>query len=272
MDPISLEEALPAGDLKDTLSAYGIKDIGQLAKQYADTRKAYDSSIRYPGQDAPQAELKKYFQKIGAAETAESYPLPPELGQSRLGKTLEMMRGIAAQSGVPVDTWQKLAEEAKTADNNLEQERRREIDALKAQWDAKAAETFGDKLESMRANGQRILNQISAEDQELKEILHQTGLERHPKMLELVAKVGELTSGEQTATTGLEATTMSSPLDEALELKRKVMAFFNSEEYRQKNHPGHEAAIREFYGWEKRLAELKYDGATDPRLNEQNIA
>lgn len=270
MDPILLDAAMPDGELKDKLTAYGILDVGQLAQQYADTRHAYDSSIRAPGDGATAEELASFHRKMGAADSVEGYGIPEGMGQSQLGQTLEAMRAIAHTKGMPVDTWDAFTAQAQVATRTVAEERAAKLASVTEGWQNKSREQFGDKYEATKALGQRIVNELST-DPEVKILFEKTGLAHHPKMLEAFAKVAAITSPESTPA-GLEGTTVKEPLEQARDLRVDIMEIMTSDEYKDKSHARHEVSMRKFYGKQRELAKLGFEGATDPRLQPVYLA
>lgn len=270
MDPLLLDAAIPDGEVKDKLVAYGITNVTQLAQQYADTRHAFDSSIRAPGEGATAEALAEFHRKMGAPESADGYGIPEGVGQSQLGQTLDMLRGVAHTKGMPVDTWNAFAQEATTANQAVIDQRAQKLADLKEGWKTQAKEQFGDKFDTIKARGQQIINTLAGADPELKALFAKTGMDNHPKILEAFAKVAAITSPEITPP-GLEGTHVSAPIDQARELRSGILEIMTSEPYKRKSDPKHEVAMQKFYAKQKQLAALGFNGATDPRLQPEYL-
>lgn len=265
MDPLPLNEALENGDLLTKLTSYGIKDVTALAEEYSKTRQSYDSSIRVPAGSATQEEWESYYKKIGRPESAEQYAIPEGAQGSQLQQTLESLRGIAHEKGLSSEAWGALADGAATASQTQQEAARSRLEEIKQGWDSQAKEQFGDRLEKLQAQGQRIVNQLCDGDTELKRILEDTGLSRHPGLMEAFAKVAAITTPESNPS-GIEGDNLKQPIDQARDLANETKTLMHSDEYRQKNHPGHDLAMDKYYRNQKALQEMGFQGVTDPRL------
>lgn len=265
MDPILIDAALADGEVKDSLKAYGIENVAQLAKQYADTRKAYDSSIRAPGENATAEEKAAFHRKMGAPETAEGYGIPEGVGQSSLGKTLQDLQTLCHTQGMPTSTWDTIAGKFHEADQAQTAENQSKLSTMKEGWETQARAKFGDKYDTMKAGAQRIINELCGDDVQMKEIFEKTGLSTFPGLIERFAKVAAITSPEN-APPGIEGTPVLAPIDEGRELRMKILEIHASKEYKDKSDPKHEIAMQKFMGHQKKLSALGFEGATDPRL------
>lgn len=264
MDPLSLAEALPAGELLDSLTSYGINNVQQLAQQYAHTRKAYDSSIRYPGASAGEEAMHEFWRKIGRPETPEAYQIPDSAQGSALQQTLEQLRGIAHTKGLTADQWSALATETAKQDAERDATARRRQGEVQSNWAQKVHELFGEKKDQTVAQAQQALSKIVGDDNELKQIFEKTGLGNHPTMIAKLAELGKALGGDN-APAGLEGAPVQQPIDEGRDLAVKIAELMVDESFK-KNHPKHEVTMQKFWAMQKRIVELGFDGATDPRL------
>ena len=56
-EPVDFRSSLPE-DLREEASLADIKDVGSLAKSYVNAQRMLGSSIRIPGQDAGEEQMK----------------------------------------------------------------------------------------------------------------------------------------------------------------------------------------------------------------------
>lgn len=269
MDPLRLSDAMAGGEALDKLAAYGITDVAQLAKQYLDTRGSYDSSIRYPGKDASPEDQRAFWKKLGAPDTPEGYPIPEAAKQSLLGSTLEDLRAFVHKANSPVDIWTQFADGAVQVMGEREKQRADQATATREQWAAQAQEAFGANLATVQGQIDRLVGELAAGDPEVKQILEQTGILKHPKIMAKFAELAKLTDPARNVDS-LEGGRVSDPNKEAQELALKGRALQSSDAWK-KSHADHDNTMFQFMSISKRLDELGFDGVTDPRLKPDHM-
>lgn len=261
MDPL---EALKP-EVREKLRSHGIKDLEHLATQYVTQHDHLERSVRVPGKDSTPEERASFAKKMGVPDTSEGYSIPEGARESQLGQTLRELRSIAHGRSIPAESWDALVSGATALEQAAVARQRAELDEMRRDWDQAAARELGSKIDRARIHTDRVMSELKKSDPRLARILETVPLDRHPAVVKAFFQTGEITSPD-TAPVGFEGRTVQQPIDEARALRAGVLEIVASEEYKRKNHPKHEVVMQAFFDKQKRLSELGFQGATDPRL------
>lgn len=265
MDPIALSEAMPAGETLTKLEGMGVKNVGALADLFLDSRRMIDSSTRVPGEHAKPDEWDAFYNKLGRPASASDYATPSNPDQG-LTAVLNSIKSTAHAKGMPTATWDGIVQQAISANQDYRTRLSGEMAERNKKWAEEARVRHGDKMDEMLARGKNVVRQFSEADPAVAALLQGTGLGDFGPLIEMLSKASEVTSPDN-APPGLGGGDgMPAALEEARKLALEARAIVQSTEFETKDHPKHEIAMNSYYEAIKRITDLGYAGATDPKL------
>lgn len=236
----SWRDTLPT-EIRNDPSLAKYTDVPSLASAYISAAKMIGGDkIPIPGKHASDADWENVFNKLGRPESPDKYDLklPENLKQdTALVKSYsEAMHkaGILPKQAQSVMDWwtnlsqQRTSELQSQINTQLEQGQGK----LKQEWGQAADQKFKQAVAAVREYG----------GDEFSKLLSDTGLDKHPVMLKVMAKVGEnlkedVIHGNGTASLGVTPA----------EAKQAISAIQGNKDhaYWHKEHPGHAGAMAE---------------------------
>lgn len=175
-------------DLKNDASLATFTDVAALAKSFISTKAMVGKDkVALPGKHATEADWKDFFTRIGKPETIDKYEIKAAEGANeglmKAFKEVAFNSNLLPQQAQAVVDWynktnSEASTEAQTAYNNALQDGYK---ALRQEY----GDAFNRKLELARIAATDFMD---AEDQKF---MVQSGLDKHPQMLRILAKVGE---------------------------------------------------------------------------------
>ena len=268
MDPLTLMDALPDGELRDKLVGMGFTTVEALAEGYSSQNRTMSSSTRVPGANASDEDRARYYRAIGRPDSVDGYEIP-QSSDAGFTRIMGALRTVAHTEGLSTKQFAALAAVAANETATMNTEVQSGIQQRSAGWHQKAKDQYGDKLDDVVAQGKRIIDQLAEQDPELKSMLESSGLGNHPAMLGLMSQIGEITGGG-TVPTGMpqQESHMEDAITEARKLVDRSREIVHMDAFSDKNKPEHRSLIDEMYRGTKRLLELGFTGVTDPKLAE----
>lgn len=258
-----LNEHLPIDmDSRDALIEK-FNSVKDLATSYLHAQNKISSSARVPSEDASPEEWDEFHSKMGVPESVEDYGLPEELPEDSL---LTRMKDIAHNNKVTLKQWESMANEIVKTEQERSIARAQQKTESVDNWKRQASQVYGDEMEHKSAMAERALNQFVNQNEDLRQVLEETGMGHHPAVMDFMVQLGERMADESTPGVDTGSSSMGESAQKLAERGRKL-ALMRS--LRDSRDPEHEETLREFMDIQKKLEESGYDGITDPRLQSQ---
>jgi len=205
-------------------------DVSTLAKGFVDTKKHLSSTRRVPGEDATPEDWGKFYNSMGRPERHDGYAIPDEVDHNLRG-TLEGIRETAHNRGLTEAQWSALVNAA----NEKAAESSSKLGELKSSWEQNAREQLGENADKRLELANQTLEKIMADDPAAAEVMKQTGLDRHPAILDALLKAGDLMGEDSAPPVG--GSPSEAPGDTPEQLYTEAIELMHSEEFKNKKHP-----------------------------------
>lgn len=234
-----------------------IKDLGA---SYLHAQNKISSSARVPSEDASPEEWSEFHSKMGVPDSVDDYGLPDELPEDSL---LTRMKDIAHNNKVTLKQWESMANEIVKNEQEQSIARAQQKTESIDNWKRQAAQVYGDDMEHKSAMAERALNQFVGQNQDLKQVLEETGMGHHPAVMDFMVQLGEQMSDDTTPGIDTGSSSLGENAQKLAERGRKL-ALMRS--LRDSRDPDHEEVLREFMDIQQKLEAAGYEGVTDPNL------
>ena len=223
IDPSRWLEFLPE-DLKTSSELTRVKSLEDLAKNYVQSQKYISSSVRIPGEDAPQEEIDKFYSRLGVPETPDKYEINVAEDFKAVGlvpdeSLLEGFKGVSKKNNLTptqaqgvVDGYLELeAEKAKALVEQANNEHAESQQALKKEWRG----AYQDNIDLINANLTRIFPEGSLDK------LKSSGLLRDADFVKSVYSLTKMLTGDTLYIEGENITNIGNTLaDKERELQK----------------------------------------------------
>jgi hypothetical protein len=256
-----LADILPDGPEREAvLKQFGEDaDVNVLARSFLETRNKLTSTRRVPGEDATPDDWGKFYSSMGRPDSHEGYGIP-ESANDTLRVTLESLRQVAHERGLTQSQWQSLADAAGTN----AQERMQQVEAQRTEWESQTRNKLGDAADKRLELADHTLAKMMGDDPAVAQVLKETGLDRHPALVNVLLQAGDYMS-EDSAPVGASPAQPAGPTPN--ELYIEAVDIMDSEEFKNKKHPKAALAEARFLEVLMTLKSLGYDqGINDPRF------
>lgn len=223
-----------------------------LAKNYLNAQRMVGADkLVVPGPHATAEEKAAFYTKLGRPETPDKYTYkvpdgvkPEQLDKAMLDGYLKEMHeaGIPAAAADRLITKYLADEQARS--KALADNRTKEIQG----WELKLKQDLGAKFDEQLNYGKWALKEFGGgPDGELIKMLDSTGLGSHPAVVKFFASVGARMSDDKGRSGGGRFTTgtPTNPADAQVALKAFHVDPEKNKALFDRNHPGHEAAVKE---------------------------
>ena len=249
------EEIREAGSLKD------IPDVNTLAKSYVDAQSFIGRSIRIPGEDAsdevrsefnakltevpgvgriPTEESSSedwgtFYNQLGRPQSVDDYkierpenlPGDPEAERGFLEKMHEV--GLNNKQASELINWMHDGNQNVTAE--MQETQDRSLQALKTEWGQAFDQKLGQARNALQAYG----------DDDLVEMLNNTGLGDSPSMIKAFAKIGEGLTEDAALNLGGSQASRNTPAEAWSQINEIIGNAAHP--YNDANHPAHNAEV-----------------------------
>lgn len=259
-----IADALPEGPEREAvLRQFGDDaDVSALAKGFVETKRMMSSTRRVPGEDASPEDWGSFYNSMGRPEKADGYAIPEDT-PAGLKSTLEGLREVAHKNGVTDQMWRSLTEGA--SENARAQEQ--QLTDAKSKWEQSIKERYGDKADRNLELANQALEKIMAEDADAANLIRNTGLDKHPALMDMLVKAGEY-MGEDSAPVG--GSPAETPQNTPNDLYKEAIELMASEPYKNTRHPLAGQAQARFVEIAMTLKQMGYEaGINDPRFTTQ---
>lgn len=230
-------------ELKDDATLKNFKDINALAAAHVALKKHLGADkVAVPGKHATEEDWKAFYKKVGVPEKIDDYKVEFKKGAKVSEEFTKSFREKLHSTGVLPNQAQALADwvaevnEAHYTSHAtaLKQKEAEAIAGLKKEW--------GNAFEPYVARANKVLMEHTDEDT-VKSLI-ESGLGNDPRLIKLLASIGNVLYKEDKALEGNGAgMTRMTPADAR---KAAMDIVSNSKHpYHDKHHPNHKAAVEE---------------------------
>jgi hypothetical protein len=239
--PENWKESLPA-ELREAPYMKDVKDVGTLAKNYANAQKMIGADkIPIPQKGASADEWKGVFQKLGLPPSVEAYQL--ELSKDLEGKVdgefLTEFKKAAHEQGVLPSQATKLVEWFSKINESSFQKQTQEAQVKTQQELNGLKTTWGEAWDSNLAKARAALNEFCTPE-EVKSI-REMGLGSNATFLKLMSQVGSTLAEDKIRGEGGSSDVLT---PEAAKSKITEIQSNFTGPYYDKNHAGHVEAVK----------------------------
>lgn len=263
MDQPSIQDVVPEGSPgMDTVLNKGYKTPGDVVKAYSELLKLHNSGFRAPKEGASSETWRDFYTQIGAPESAEGYEIPEGAGAAE--SILSGLREAAHGVGLTNKQWAELSAKAVELQNGNAADFDEKLSAAQKEWQAKAEEQYGADFSKKIGKAQKVYEELVKDAPEIDALLSETKLKNHPALVQLMMKVSDSVS--DASTPSRSAGGPPAEIKGALEIAARIKELAMGPEFSNPHHPRKALAMQEYQQLQQQLAELGYQGATDPRL------
>ncbi len=249
-------------EIRSKLASAGIPDMDTLAQRFIDGQTMISTSVRWPGADAGPEARAKFNSAIGVPDSAEGY----KVADGSLSGVLDAARAAAHRAGLTPSQWEGVASQM---NQGFDAQRQQTMDQYRSEWDSKAAEvkeqlgSYDQAVANAQAASLKLFGEAGANT------MRDLGVSNHPGFIEHMSKLGSQMNGGTAlppGAGGIQGTGQTMDVAQARALATEAQGIFQSDEYKQMNHPAramNQARLEEIYGI---MQSLGFTGVNDPKL------
>ncbi len=245
--PTAWKDELPE-DIRSAESLGSINTVEDLAKSYIHGQQALGNNVAIPPKDAGDEQWNAFFNKVGRPEAADKYELPTVEGAEALGIsedkatafTAEAHRlGLTQRQAAGLYNWfmQDGVKDAAAIQEQANQQAEAAINGLKQKW--------GDAFDQNLNEAKAAVDEFGGD--EVKQILNESGLGDNPQVIEMFQKIGRAMAEDDLFGKGADLRNQfnMTPEEAGEAIQQKMLDKEFSDAYFNRDHPGHDAAVRE---------------------------
>lgn len=221
-------------ELRDIKALQGFKSAADLAKSYANQLSLLGKKV----DDWGVEDIAKFAPKLGRPENAEGYIIPDELSNKS-----EFMK-TAFDAGLNQSQAKALADKMIEAQRASKAASDAELNSLHETWNKSLQTEFGSAFNNRIELARRALNNLGNEN--LKTLLKDTGLDRHPEMIKLFSNIGKkylegdvIVAGDKDGRFGVTPAEAQNRINAKLADREFREAYFSA------THINHDNAVKE---------------------------
>lgn len=241
-------------DLREDPTMSQFKTLDNLGKSYTSLRKTYGKEkFTIPTDDSPEEEWKTYYEAVGVPDDPAAYELKPHSAYEEDWENIEEQykaqeenfRKLMTELKVPKKAAEKLWEQSQQETvNNIQQMQEEQRKRLESEWTELKNEwrnEFDNKVKYAQGLANTVLNQKDMQ------WLQSRGLDKEPKMYEILSKFGALVSEDKIKSRPTPPAEMK-----GTEAKRELNRMMKDKQHplyealHTKNHTDHDYAVKRY--------------------------
>lgn len=246
----SIREHIP-DDFKEKGYWNNIPDMGTLLKNYGNSQDMISRSIRIPGDDATPEQMADFYKKLGRPDDLKGYQLEGVEGADKLPTDLvDWFKQVAFDHGLSQKAFSGILSKYSNVLAESEEQKDAKIHegAVQLEEQLKRADEWGANYNRNMAWAKRAVERVAGGDEEVINIINESGLGNHPKFAKFMYRIGRNMAEHGMITASVEG---SVGRDEALVKRGELMA---RPEYLDRTKPGHKELVDEV----QRLTQVAY--------------
>lgn len=224
-----------ADEFKESKALQNFKDINDLVKSHLHLNSLLGKKVT----DYSKEDIEGFMGKLGKPESPDKYVAPEELDQ--INKDLKI---FAHKAGLTQEQFKKLADEIIITNRETSKAEAERLQIIESQWADEIRKEFGFAINERMAIADRAVKALGGES--LLGLLQDTGLNKHPALVKLFAKIGtdfleadKVVEADKVSTFGITPQDAKRMIDQKLSDKEFSKAYYSN------IHPNHAAAVAE---------------------------
>ena len=230
-------------DLQEDVTLRKFSDVPSLAAAYINAQKLIGADkIAIPGKHASEDDWMGVYKKLGLPEKIDDYKIDIPESATIDENFVKQFKENSYKFGILPGQAQKLAEWFTSVNSEAENKWMTELKTKQEQEFNNLKNEWGKKFDSNLSRAQLAVKEFA--DADTIKYLEDTGIGNDPKIVRLLAKMGNKLFGEAAIHGGDASGATMVTKEEAKKTIDSIMAS-PSHPYFVKDHPGHKQAVRE---------------------------